>query len=82
MRNLLAISHFDKFKNWLAVNGWKIQETKGDYEVLRATMAGRRNPLIVYKRTSTTAGNQLAHFTVLDRDLTLVKKFIKESKKK
>lgn len=79
MRNLLAVSHLDKFKNWLLDNGYQLQETKGEYEVLRATKQGQRNPLIVYKRLSTNAGNQLVHLTVLGRDLAVVRKFIKEN---
>lgn len=81
MRNLLAVSHLDKFKDWLVANGWQLQDTKGEYEVLRAVKTGQRNPLIVYKRLSTNAGNELVHFSVLGRDLAIVRKFIKENKK-
>lgn len=79
-RHTLAVSHLDKFKEWLSANGWQIQNTKGDYEVLRAVKAGLRYPLIVYRRCCTDNGNQLVHFSVLNRDMSIVRAFIKDIK--
>lgn len=79
-RNLLAVSCLDRFKNWLVGEGWQLQETKGEYEVLRAVKQGRKNPLIIYKRLSTNAGNSLVHLSVLDRDCGVVRAFIQSGK--
>lgn len=79
-RYTLAVSHLDKFKSWLSANGWQIQDTKGYYEVLRAVKADRRNPLIIYKRETTLGGKQLVHLSVFDRDMGIVREFLKENK--
>lgn len=78
-RHTLAVSHLDKFKSWLSANGWQVQDTKGNYEVLRATKLNRQFPLIVYKRETTLSEKQLVHLSVLDRDMGIVRAFIKES---
>ncbi len=79
-RNLLAVSRLDRFKNWLVEEGWQLQGTKGEYEVLRAVKQGRKNPLIIYKRLSTNAGNSLVHLSVLDRDCGVIRAFIQSGK--
>ena len=76
-RNTLAVSKLEDFKNWLASDGYKIVETKGYFEVLRANKEGRKNPLIVYKRLSTDNGKELVHLSVLDRDIGVVNAYLR-----
>lgn len=73
-RNTLSVNQMEKFKAYLVADGWELQEPKGDYEVLRATKEGRKHPLIVYFRHS----NSLVHYTVLDRDMPIVRAFLKK----
>lgn len=49
-RSTLAVSKLDDFKEWLKTDGWDIQETKGFWEVLRATKKGRKRPIIIYRQ--------------------------------
>lgn len=77
-RNTLSVNKLDDFKSWLKKDGWQLQETKGFYEILRAVKQGRQYPLIVYWRHSTNNGTQLAHYTVLDRDINVVRAYLKE----
>ena len=76
-RNTLAVSKLEDFKIWLIFEGWKIAETKGYFEVLRAVKEGRKNPLIVYKRLSTDNGKELVHLSVLDRDIGVVNAYLR-----
>lgn len=76
-RSTLAVSKLEDFKIWLIFEGWKIAETKGYFEVLRAVKEGRKNPLIVYKRSSSDNGNELVHLTVLDRDIGVVNTYLR-----
>ena len=77
-RNTLSVKRLENFKNWLVLDGWKIQEPKGEYEVLRATKEGRKHPLIVYKRHDTNDGKALVHYTVADRDMGVVIAYFKK----
>lgn len=77
-RNTLAISSLQGFKTFLALEGWKFQAPKGYYEMLRATKEGRKYPLIVYRRHDTNGGKELVHCTVLDRDIGVVRAFLKK----
>lgn len=76
-RNTLAVNQLEEFKVWLVKDGWNIQEPKGDYEVLRATKEGRKPPLIVYCRHDTNGGKDLIHYSLLDRDMGVVRAFLK-----
>ena len=65
------------FRSLKVKGGWG---KKGEYEVLRAVKQGRKNPLIIYKRLSTNAGNSLVHLLVLDRDCGVIRAFIQSGK--
>jgi hypothetical protein len=77
-RNTLAVNQLEEFKAWLVKDGRKVQEPKGYYEVLRATKEGGKYPLIVYKRFDTNGVKELVHYTVLDRDMGVVRAFLKK----
>lgn len=77
-RNTLSVSKLEDFKTWLIKDGWEVQGTKGFYEALRAVKQGRKHPLIVYSRHDTNNGKELVHCTVLDRDMGVIRAFLKE----
>ena len=75
-RHTLHSNKLDALRTWLIKTGWTIEETKGIWEVLRAKKAGRQNPLIVYQKTNKE------HLSVLDRDIDIIKDFLRDNKKK
>lgn len=73
-RNLLHKSKLENFKNWLIEKGWKIETTKGQYEVLRANKANNKT-LIIFTR------NELKeHYTVPDSHIKLIYSFLNQKK--
>ena len=52
MKNRRNLKHgmLPDFTEYLERTGWKIEETKGQYEVLRARKAGYPHPLLVFDR--------------------------------
>ena len=79
-RHILSHTRINDFKTYLISNGYTIEAPKGDYEVLRASKMGRKHPLIVYERLSNNAGTPLVHLTVMDRDTSVVRNFLKSKK--
>lgn len=77
-RNTLSVNQVEKFKAYLIAEGWQIQEPKGDYEVLRATKKDRKNTLIAYSRLATNGGKEIQHLTLADRDMPIVRAFLKK----
>lgn len=75
-RHTLHISKLDSFKEWLAKDGWEIEEPKGVWEVLRARKFGRNNPLIVYRKADAKE-----HLSLMDRDSGVVGAFLRDCKK-
>lgn len=72
-RNELHKSHLPAFANWLAEEGWRTEEPKGDYEVLRARnaegafVAFYAKPLPTQHVTTFGKGTQLAHAFLRDK---------------
>ena len=79
-RNTLCVKKLNDFKEWLISDGWEIQQPKGYYEVLRATKQSKKHPLIVYKRLDTNSGNNLFHYTIQDRDVGVLRAYLKARK--
>lgn len=79
-RNTLCVEKLDDFKEWLMSDGWKIQQPKGYYEVLRATKQSKKHPLIVYKRLDTNGGNNLVHYTIQEKDVGVLRAYLKVRK--
>lgn len=69
-RNLLHKIHLEPFKEWLIKTGWQICDTKGIYEVLRASKGSKW--LIVYSRA-----NAKEHYSVRDVDYSTVERFLR-----
>ena len=72
-RDLLHKSKLDDFRSWLFDKGWSIEDTKGDYEVLRAVKDKRT--LILYRRAEVKE-----HYSVQDKDVAIVREYIKDRK--
>ena len=72
-RNLLHKSHLEEFKEWLIKCGWQIHDTKGIYEVLRASKGSKW--LIVYRKFGAKE-----HYTVRDIDYTTVSRFLRRKR--
>ena len=70
MRNLLHKSHLEAFREWLIKTGYQIHDTKGIYEVLRASKGSKW--LIVYSRA-----NAKEHYSVRDVDYSTVRRFLR-----
>ena len=77
-RNTLSVMKLDDFKSWLVADGWQIQKPKGDYEVLRATKEDRKHTLIAYSRLATNGGKEIQHLTLAERDMPIVRAFLKK----
>jgi len=75
-RSLRHKSKIEDFKSWLKEDGWQIEQTKGIYEVVRATK-GTRKPLIVYTRDN--KGKE--HITFQDRDVPVVRAYIRDRRR-
>lgn len=72
-KHTLHKTHLSDFVKWLEANGWKVLKPKDYYEVLRATHPNWQHPLLVY-----TSLRDPQHYTVRDRDMPVVWRFLKE----
>ena len=70
-RCLLHKNKLEKFKQWLELDGWEIQDNKDLFEVIRARKDGRY--LIVYRRLDASE-----HYSIKDVDASIVRRFLKE----
>lgn len=68
-RHTLAANKLDDFSEWLLEDGWSLEPTKGDFEVLRARKD--RRILQLYTRM----GNP-QHITVMDKDHDIVRQYL------
>ncbi|GIO84557.1 hypothetical protein J25TS5_14890 [Paenibacillus faecis] len=71
-RNTLHKSKIVSFRNWLEAEGWEMEQTKGDYEVLRARKNKRL--LLIYDR------NGGDHLSYADTYEGVVRAFLKSGK--
>ena len=75
-RNVLHISKLEDLKKWLVKDGWELLPLSNNpYEVLRASKAGKQNPLIIY------SGKSSEHLSFADRDMPVIGAFIRDQKK-
>ena len=79
-REILHVNDLENFKSWLIKDGWTIQPTKGFYGVVRAVKEGKKFPLIVYFRFTTTQGGKLLHYTVPDCSLEIIRAYLRDKK--
>lgn len=75
-RNVLHISKLEELEKWLAEDGWELLPlSNNQYEVLRASKAGKQNPLIIY------SGKSSEHLSFADRDMPVIGAFLRDKKK-
>jgi len=75
-RNVLHISELEDLKKWLVGDGWELLPLSNNpYEVLRASKAGKQNPLIIY------SGKSSEHLSFADRDMPVIGAFLRNKKK-
>lgn len=74
-RCLLHQKKLELFKRWLAIKGYEIQPTKGNFEVLRAKR--KTDTVIIFKKIDAKE-----HLSVQQKDYRLVRQFIRETKMK
>lgn len=75
-RNVLHISKLEDLKKWLVNDGWDlIPLSNNPYEVLKASKAGKQNPLIIY------SGKSSEHLSFADRDMPVIGAFLRDKKK-
>lgn len=74
-RELLHISKLNDFGKWIEEQGYMILPTsKNPYEVLRAKKD--KDTVIIYQKKDSKE-----HLSVMDKDYSLIRRFINESKK-
>ena len=78
MKNRTTVHHglLSDLKSYREKSGWTIQETKGKYEVLRATKYGYPRPLIVFDR------ERGCGYSIDERDLAIYKGWHKNRRKR
>jgi hypothetical protein len=75
-RNVLHISKLEDLKKWLVGDGWELLSLSNNpYEVLRASKAGKQNPLIIY------LGKSSEHLSFAERDMPVIGAFLRDKKK-
>lgn len=76
IRALLHMNKLKDFESWLEKQGYMILPTsKNSYEILRAKKD--KDTVIIYQK-----GDSKEHLSIMDKDYTLIHKFIMESKPK
>lgn len=75
-RHTLHLKHLEEFTEWLILDGWTIEKTKGYYQMLVARKAGRKHPLILYSKLEIKE-----HLTVRDMDMPVVRAFFRNKRK-
>lgn len=74
-RSVLHISKLEDLKEWLVEDGWELLPLSNNpYEVLRASKAGKQNPLIIYSRKSSE------YLSFADRDMPVIGAFLREER--
>ena len=58
MKNRMTVKHgmLTDLKYYLVQSGWKLEEPKGEFEVLRARRPGYPRPLLIHNRTTGGCG--------------------------
>ena len=65
------------FAKYLVSNGWVLEKTKGEYEVLRARKPGRPAPLLVYDRLNHGCG-----YSISETESKLLRKYHNDRRKR
>lgn len=79
MKNRITVRHgmLEDLAAYLTQSGWKLENTKGEYEVLRARLPGRPQPLLVHDRTSGGCG-----YSIDERDVKVYNRWRSDRRKR
>lgn len=72
-RNRLHQTHLAALKDWLERKGWRLEQPKGEYEVLRAVM--EKKWLLIFER------HRSDHLSYETRHARLIDQFLSDLKK-
>ncbi len=75
-RYTLHINKLESFKTWLSENNIEFRPGKGDYQVLQVAVPNNGFQCIYFRH------QMPEHYTVQDKLMPLVKRFIRESRAK
>lgn len=79
-RSRLHVNSLDQFAQFCESHGWVREEPKGFYQVLRMRHPSCLDPLIVHKRLTNSAGNELVHLTLHGHSETMVSRYLRYKK--
>lgn len=79
MKNHTTVKHgmLDDLREYLLRSGWKLEEPKSDYEVLRARKKGYPVPLMIWDRTSGGIG-----YSIDERDMKVYRGWQRSRRKR
>ena len=78
-RSLLALTKLVDFAAWAVCQGYKVEPTKGTYEVLRLRKKGEA-PLLYFRRDKGSFGGEPQHATSYGDGTTLVYQWLNSRK--
>ena len=79
MKNHTTVKHgmIDDLREYLLRSGWKLEEPKSEYEVLRARKKGYPVPLMIWDRTSGGIG-----YSIDERDMKVYRGWQRSRRKR
>lgn len=79
MKNHTTVKHgmLEDLREYLLRSGWKLEEPKSDYEVLRARKKGYPVPLMIWDRTSGGIG-----YSIDERDMKVYRGWQRNRRKR
>lgn len=80
-RSELRKDDLEDFRAFCEQSGWRQQERKGDYEVLRMRHPEIKEPLIVHKRLKTVCGNIPRYLTTWGQSQRMATEYVRHKAK-
>ena len=79
MKNRMTVKHgmLTDLKQYLIKSGWKLEEPKGEFEVLRARRPDYPRPLLIYDRTTGGCG-----YSIDERDMKVYRGWQRNRRKR
>ncbi|MGG5313849.1 hypothetical protein IGL24_002552 [Enterococcus sp. DIV2371] len=74
VRTLLEMNDLPELMVWLQAKGYRIEQPKNEWEVLRAFKNKSKKNILLHRRNH----GRKDSVTVADRDVTMIRQFIKE----
>lgn len=79
MKNRMTVKHgmLTDLKKYLVQSGWKLEEPKGEFEVLRARRPDYPRPLLIHDRTTGGCG-----YSIDERDMKIYRGWQRSRRKR